>query len=102
MPVAYITININPVPFHVGPLAIHWYGIIMAVAVLVGAYVFSRQLPKRGIAADHVYGMLLFAVPLGIVGARLFHIVDDLSFYWQHPGTAVDACSSSVSPSTAC
>ena len=58
----------------------------MAIAVLVGTYVFSRQLPKHGIAADHALGMLILAVPLGIVGARLFHILDDFSFYWHHPG----------------
>jgi len=85
-PVAYITININPVPFHVGPVPIHWYGIIMSAAVLVGAFVFSRQLPKRGMAADHVFGMLLWAVPLAVVGARLFHVLDDFGFYWHHPG----------------
>ena len=84
--VAYITININPVPFHIGPVPIHWYGIIMAIALLVGAYVFARQLPKRGIASDHVFAMLLWAVPLAVVGARLFHVLDDIGFYWRHPG----------------
>ena len=83
---ASITININPVPFHIGPVPIHWYGIIMATALLVGAYVFSRQLPKRGIASDHVFGMMLWAVPLAVVGARFFHVIDDIGFYWHHPG----------------
>ena len=85
-PVAFITIDIDPILFHLGPLAVRWYGVIMAIAVLVGTWVFSRQLPKRGIAADHALGMLILAVPLGIVGARLFHILDDFSFYWHHPG----------------
>jgi len=83
---AYITIDIDPVPFHIGPVPIHWYGIIMAIGLLVGTYVFSRQLPKRGIASDHVFGMLVWAVPLAIVGARLFHVLDDFGFYWHHPG----------------
>ncbi len=76
----YITININPVPVHVGPVPIHWYGVIMAIALLVGAYVFSRQLSKRGISSDHAFGMLLPAIPLGIIGARLFHILDNFSW----------------------
>jgi phosphatidylglycerol---prolipoprotein diacylglyceryl transferase len=84
--VAYITINIDPILFHLGPFAVRWYGVIMAIAVVVGAYIFSRQLPKRGIAADHALGMLLLAVPLGIAGARLLHILDNFSFYWHHPG----------------
>lgn len=84
--IGYITINIDPILFHLGPFAVRWYGVIMMVAVVVGAYVFARQLRKRGISPDHVYGMLLLAVPLGIIGARLFHIIDNASFYWHHPG----------------
>ena len=52
----------------------------------VGAFVFARQLGKRGVASDHVFGMLLLAIPFGIVGARLFHIIDNFRFYWHHPG----------------
>jgi phosphatidylglycerol---prolipoprotein diacylglyceryl transferase len=83
---ATITINIDPVFAHLGPLALHWYGVIMAIAVLVGAVVFAGQLRRRGTSADHVFGVVLLAVPFGIVGARLFHILDDFSFYWHHPG----------------
>ena len=83
---AAITINIDPVFAHLGPLTLRWYGVIMALAVVVGALVFSRQLRRRGISSDHVVGILLLVVPLGIVGARLFHIIDDFGFYWHHPG----------------
>jgi phosphatidylglycerol:prolipoprotein diacylglycerol transferase len=83
---ATITINIDPVFGHLGPLTLRWYGVIMAIAVIVGALVFARQLGKRGISRDHVVGMAIVAVPAGIVGARLFHILDDFGFYWHHPG----------------
>ncbi|MGD0996733.1 MAG: prolipoprotein diacylglyceryl transferase [Thermoleophilia bacterium] len=83
---ATITINIDPVLGHLGPLTLRWYGVIMAIAVIVGALVFARQLGKRGISRDHVVGMAIVAVPAGIVGARLFHILDDFGFYWHHPG----------------
>jgi phosphatidylglycerol---prolipoprotein diacylglyceryl transferase len=84
--VASITIDIDPILFHLGPFTVRWYGVIMAIAVLVGTWVFSRQLRKRGIAADHALGMLILAVPLGIIGARLFHILDNFGFYRHHPG----------------
>ncbi len=58
----------------------------MMVAVAVGSLVFARQLGKRGIDPDHVFGMLLLAIPFGIVGARLFHVIDNFRFYWQRPG----------------
>jgi len=85
---ATITITIDPVFAHLGPLSLRWYGVIMAIAVIVGALVFAGQLRKRGISSDHAIGMVIIAVPVGIVGARLFHIVDDFGFYWywHHPG----------------
>jgi phosphatidylglycerol:prolipoprotein diacylglycerol transferase len=82
----YITINVDPIVFHLGPFTVRWYGVIMAIAVMVGAYVFARQLRRRGIPSGHVDGMLLLAIPLGIAGARLFHILDNFGFYWHHPG----------------
>ncbi len=89
--IAAITIRVDPVITDLGPLAIRWYGIIMMVAVLVGSLVFARQLRKRGISPDHVWGMLLLAIPFGILGARLAHVFDDFSFYWHHPGQIITA-----------
>ena len=58
----------------------------MAVAVVVGVWIFSGQLKRRGISSNHALGIAVIAVPCGIVGARLFHVFDNFSFYWHHPG----------------
>ena len=81
-----MTININPIIGHVGPFTFRWYGVIMALAVIVGLWILSGQLKRRGMSPDHAWGMALFAVPLGVIGARLFHVFDNFSFYWHHPG----------------
>ena len=86
---AYIHVTIDPVVFTFAGFAVHWYGLIMAVAGIVGTFVFARQLERRGIDRGHAWNMLLLAVPLAIVGARLFHILDDFSFYWHHPGDII-------------
>ena len=87
--VAYIHINIDPIIVQFAGFAVHWYGLIMAVAAIVGTFVFARQLEKRGIDRGHAWNMLLLAVPLAVIGARLFHIIDNFSFYWRHPGDIV-------------
>jgi phosphatidylglycerol---prolipoprotein diacylglyceryl transferase len=84
-----MTININPVIGHLGPFVFHWYGVIMAVAVVVGFFVNSKQLKRRGISPDHALGMAVVAVPCGIIGARIVHLIDNLGFYWHHPGQII-------------
>lgn len=81
-----MTIDIDPVIFRLGPLAVHWYGVIMMIAVVVGTIIFSRQLAGKGISRDHAWGIAIIAVPCGILGARLFHVFENLDFYWHNPG----------------
>ena len=81
-----MTINIDPIAFKIGSLPIHWYGIIMGTALVVGLLIFARGLARRGISQDHAFGIALIAVPCGIIGARLFHVVDNFGYYWAHPG----------------
>ena len=81
-----MTININPIIGKLGPFSLHWYGVIMALALLVGLLIFSRQLAKRGISPDHTWGIAIIAVPCAVIGARLFYLLDNFKFYWHHPG----------------
>ena len=81
-----MTINIDPIIGKLGPITFRWYGVIMAVAVIVGLWILACQLRRRHISPDHAWGIAVFAVPLGVIGARLFHVFDDFSFYWHHPG----------------
>ena len=48
-----MTVNIDPVIFTIGSLPIHWYGLIMGIAVVVGILIFARGLKQRGIKSDH-------------------------------------------------
>jgi phosphatidylglycerol:prolipoprotein diacylglycerol transferase len=81
-----MTIGIDPVIGSIGPLTFHWYGVIMAMAVLVGVWIFSLQLGRRGISSQHAIGIAVIAVPCGIIGARLFSVADNFGYYWDHPG----------------
>lgn len=63
-----------PIAFRLGPLAVHWYGIIIVVSVLVAAYIASLEAKRRGQDPDHVWNALLLCLVLGIIGARLYHV----------------------------
>jgi phosphatidylglycerol---prolipoprotein diacylglyceryl transferase len=58
----------------------------MAVGIVVGLWIVSRQLKMRGIDPYHVLGIAVCALPFGIVGARLAHVAENLGYFMDHPG----------------
>lgn len=80
-----ITINIDPVIFQAGPLALRWYSVFVMLAILAGLWLAIREGKRRGLVQDDVVNATVWAIVGGIVGARLFHVVDKLDFYLSNP-----------------
>lgn len=79
-----IHLDINPivVPNLFGTqLSIHWYGIIIAVAILVALTLCMRQSKKFNIKEEDLLDMFLIALPAAIVFARIFFVVFTLDNY---------------------
>jgi phosphatidylglycerol:prolipoprotein diacylglycerol transferase len=64
----------NPIAFQIGPVTVYWYGILIVISVLAGAYVAALQARRRGQDPEHVWNALLVCLIFGIVGARLYHV----------------------------
>jgi len=64
----------DPVAFRIGPLPIHWYGILIIGGAVLGAWISAREAKKRGHNPDHVWNLLTVVLILGIIGARLYHV----------------------------
>jgi prolipoprotein diacylglyceryl transferase len=62
-----------------GPLQIRWYGLLLALGVLLGSTIARRELARRSIEPDLAYAVALWVVPFGLVGARLYHVATDWS-----------------------
>lgn len=79
--------------FHLNPIAlsitdsfgIHWYGAIIAVGFLLAVIWGSMQKDQFGISQDNIYDLLLAAVPLSIIGARLYYVIFEFKNYYE-PG----------------
>lgn len=76
---------IDPVAIRLGPLAIHWYAICILSGLLLGLYLATKEAPRKQIRPDDVIDMILWAFPLGIVGARLYYVLFQWSYYRQNP-----------------
>jgi phosphatidylglycerol---prolipoprotein diacylglyceryl transferase len=64
-----------PTGFNIGPLFVHFYGIILMLGALAGAWLADREAKRRGLNSDLVWDALIWVLIGGIVGARLWHIL---------------------------
>ena len=70
MPMALLSLPSppSPVAFEAGPLTLSYHGMFIALGIVVGALLTWRELERRGQDGALVFGALLFAIPLGVVG----------------------------------
>lgn len=65
---------------HLGPLKLNAYGMMIALGVIAAMWLWGRRVEARGVATrDDVSAIAMWAVPAGIVGARLYHVITDWS-----------------------
>lgn len=76
---------IDKIAFSLGPLQIHWYGVIMGTAALLGVYLATREAKRRGLNPDLVLDMVLWILPAAIVGARIYFVIFQWDYYSMHP-----------------
>jgi phosphatidylglycerol---prolipoprotein diacylglyceryl transferase len=88
-----------PTGFPLGPFYIHYYGIIIMLGALAGAWLASREAVRHGENSDRVWDILTWIVIGGVIGARTWHIltppqsmVDQgmtTEYYFTHPLDAI-------------
>lgn len=78
-----IEIPLDP-NIHIGPLAIAWHGIFTAVGILFGVWLPLRLIRGR-VSEDDATAVATWGVIGGIIGARLFHVLDQLQYYLANP-----------------
>lgn len=76
---------IDPIAFELGPLQVHWYGIIIASAVLVSGLLGTAEARRRGEDPEHGWSMLLPVIVLAVIGARAYHVIHEWDFYRENP-----------------
>lgn len=76
---------LSRIAFQIGSLSVKWYGIIMAVAIMLATWIAINEGKKRQIIADDFIDLLLWLVPLGYLGARAYYVIFEWSYYSQHP-----------------
>ncbi|MDH4358965.1 MAG: prolipoprotein diacylglyceryl transferase [Candidatus Berkelbacteria bacterium] len=73
------------IAFDLGLWQIRWYGVLVAGAVLLSYFICARFLKKEGISSKQIDGSYLSVLVLGLIGARIGHVVQYLSYYFKDP-----------------
>ncbi len=76
--------------FMVGPLKIHFYALCILTGVVAAILIADRRLVARGATSGLALDISLWTLPLGIVGARIFHVVTHSGDYF-YPGADLTA-----------
>ncbi len=69
----------NPVAFTIFGKPIYWYGIVIALGVALGVWIAMRETKRRRINSDAIIDLMLWCIPLAIIGARLYYV----AFSWD-------------------
>lgn len=74
-----------PVLFKIGPFTVGSYGVMMAVAFLTCLFLLRRELQKNNFTGEWAYSIVFAAAVGGIVGARLYYIIEHFEAFVQDP-----------------
>ena len=68
--------------FFLGPIPIRYYALCIIAGIIVAVLMTNHRLTRRGAEPWVVIDIALVAVPLGIIGARIFHVLTHPGFYF--------------------
>ena len=74
----------NPIAFTIFGLEIRWYGVIIAFAMLICSILMIKLTKKDGFKEDDVYDAIIICIPSSIIGARLYYVIFNWSYYSNH------------------
>ena len=74
----------NPVLIDLGFIKIYWYSIMIFTALLIGGWLVLKEAKRFNIPEEFITNLFFFAVPISILGARLYYVVFNWSYYSTH------------------
>ncbi|MDC3416155.1 prolipoprotein diacylglyceryl transferase [Aquibacillus salsiterrae] len=70
---------IDRVFLELGPFTVYWYGVIIATGAFLGLWLATREADRLGLQKDTFVDLVVFAIPIAIISARIYYVV----FEWD-------------------
>ena len=77
--------SLDRVFFQIGSIPIYWYGVIIATGVFLGFYIATKESNRLGLEKDLMTDLLVFALPIAVIFARLYYVVFEWEQYADGP-----------------
>ena len=77
--------NPSPILLDLGFVSIYWYGLLITLGLIAGFFVFYKLTQRVSINKNQIFNLCFWSIIWGIIGGRLYHILSELPYYWQHP-----------------
>jgi phosphatidylglycerol---prolipoprotein diacylglyceryl transferase len=70
---------------HIGPLTLHTYGVLLAIAFVAALWVVSRQARRAGLDAARLTDMAVYVLIAGLIGAKILLLIVEWKYYSANP-----------------
>lgn len=77
--------KLDPVFIEIGNFPIHWYGVIIALGAFLGLFIATRESDRLGLQKDLMVDLVVFAIPIAILSARLYYVIFEWDRYAGGP-----------------
>ncbi|CAM3480279.1 prolipoprotein diacylglyceryl transferase [Aeromicrobium ponti] len=80
---------LDPIAISLGPIQVHWYGLIIGIGIALALIIAMREGERRGLPKDIFADLMLWAIPIAIISARIYYVIFQWDFYSQNPGEII-------------
>lgn len=79
-------LTVNPTAFKLFGIEIQWYAIIIVSGIVLVSWLATREAERVGLREDDIIDFMFWALPLAILGARLYYVLFEWQYYAENPG----------------
>ncbi|EAF9786854.1 prolipoprotein diacylglyceryl transferase [Listeria monocytogenes] len=80
---------LDPVAIQIGSISVKWYGVIIASAVVIALLLALSEADKRKMDKEIIVDLLIWAIPISIISARIYYVIFEWDFYKNNLGEIV-------------
>ena len=79
----------NPVAFQIGPLSVHWYGLLIGAGIMLALLTTYLLSERSALQTDKVMDGCIYMLPIAFLGARAYYVLFNLSYYLEKPSEII-------------